>query len=77
MYILHCSDDTFYTGITTDLHRRLHEHNTSKKGAKYSSTRRPVTMHYYETMSTRSEALKREYIVKHLAHKRKNSLINK
>lgn len=72
IYILHCNDDTYYTGITTDLDRRLKEHNSSPKGAKYSSVRRPVTLHYHEPAESRSEALKREYQIKKMTRKQKS-----
>ena len=64
VYIVECSDDTLYTGITTDIGRRLKEHNTSTKGAKYTRTRRPVTLVARRVVSTKSEALKLEYKVK-------------
>ena len=64
LYILECSDKTFYTGITTDLERRVDEHNGSNKGAKYTRARRPVKLLYSEKYETRSEASKREYFIK-------------
>ena len=64
LYILECSDKTFYTGITTNLERRVDEHNSSPKGAKYTRSRRPVTLLYSEKYETRSEASKREYFIK-------------
>lgn len=77
-YILHCSDDTFYTGITTDLERRLLEHNTDdKKWAKYTKNRRPVTLIYSEIFQNRSEASKREYEIKKMKREEKNTLISK
>ena len=48
VYILECSDQTLYTGITTDVDKRLEEHNTSDKGAKYTKARRPVRLLYCE-----------------------------
>jgi len=48
VYIVECNDKTLYTGITTDLERRIKEHNYSSKGAKYTSKRRPVRMVYFE-----------------------------
>ena len=44
LYVVRCSDGTLYTGVTTDLDRRLHEHNVTKRGAKYTRTRRPVEL---------------------------------
>jgi len=64
LYILKCSDNTLYTGITTDLTRRLEEHNTSSKGAKYTRVRRPVELVYSEDYVDRSAASKREYEIK-------------
>jgi len=63
--MLECSDGTLYTGITTDLERRLDEHNNSPKGAKYTRARRPVTLVYSEELDNRSLASKREYFIKH------------
>lgn len=64
VYILKCVDDTFYTGITKELERRLEEHNSSDKGAKYTRNRRPVVMVYSEIHPDRSSASKREYEIK-------------
>ena len=64
VYILKCFDDTLYTGITTELERRLDEHNHSDKGAKYTRARRPVTLVYSENFIDRSLASKREYEIK-------------
>ncbi|PHS32844.1 MAG: endonuclease [Sulfurovum sp.] len=64
VYILKCFDDTLYTGITTELARRLDEHNHSDKGAKYTRARRPVTLVYSENFIDRSLASKREYEIK-------------
>ena len=64
LYIVECADETLYTGITTDLERRIDEHNSSDKGAKYTKTRRPVKLVYSEIFSDRSSAGKREYKIK-------------
>jgi len=64
VYILKCADDTLYTGITTELARRVDEHNGSDKGAKYTRVRRPVTLVYSEVYDDRSAASKREYKIK-------------
>ena len=64
VYMLRCSDDTLYTGITTNLKRREVEHNTSDKGAKYTRIRRPVKLVYSEEHTDRSTASKREYYIK-------------
>lgn len=76
VYILKCSDDTLYTGITTDLKRRLEEHNNSVKGAKYTKLRRPVSLMYSEESEDRSSASKREYAIKKLSRLKKLELIN-
>jgi len=64
VYILKCADDTLYTGITTELERRIEEHNGSDKGAKYTRVRRPVSLVYSEEHLDRSSASKREYEIK-------------
>ena len=75
VYIVQCSDDTFYTGITTDLDRRITEHNKSKKGAKYTRSRRPVKLVYSRLIGTRSLAQKEEYKIKRLSRIKKKKLI--
>jgi len=75
VYILKCSDDTLYTGITTNLDKRLNEHNHLKTGAKYTRIRRPVKLAYFESLANRSEASKREYEIKQLSRKQKLELI--
>jgi len=75
VYMLRCADNTLYTGITTDLERRVDEHNNSTKGAKYTKARRPVKLVYTETYETRSEASKREYFIKQMSRKEKTELI--
>jgi len=64
VYIVECSDATLYTGITTELERRIEEHNSSEKGAKYTRQRRPVKLVYNEQFPDRSKASKREYEIK-------------
>lgn len=76
VYILRCSDDTLYTGITTDLNKRVFEHNNSAKGAKYTKVRRPVELVYYENRTDRIDASKREYAIKQMSRKEKLELIN-
>ncbi len=76
VYILKCSDDTLYTGITTDVDRRVDEHNNSDKGAKYTKIRRPVTLMYTEELEDRSSASKREYAIKKLTRNEKKGLID-
>lgn len=77
IYILECADNTFYTGITTDLERRVFEHNSSSLWAKYTKNRRPVTLIYSEKYENRSLASKREIEIKKLSKKQKNELIKK
>jgi len=66
LYIVMCSDESLYTGITTDIDRRLYEHNYTKKGAKYTRARRPVRLMYCATYETRSIAAKAESNIKKL-----------
>jgi len=75
LYILECSDNTLYTGITTDIQRRVKEHNSSVKGAKYTRVRRPVKLVYKEEFADRSSASKREAEIKKLSRKEKLALI--
>lgn len=75
VYIVKCSDGSFYTGYTTNVSNRINMHNTSKRGAKYTYTRRPVTLVYKEEFQALSEALKREHAIKILSHKEKLALI--
>lgn len=76
IYILECNDGTLYTGWTTDLQRRVQTHNKGK-GAKYTRSRIPVKLKYFEEFKTNSEAMKREYAIKKLSRKYKLILINK
>lgn len=64
LYLLRCADDTLYTGITTDLERRLHEHNHTAAGARYTRARRPVALVCSWTFPDRSTASKAEYRLK-------------
>ena len=75
VYLLRCSDDTLYCGWTTDLKRRLAAHN-SGKGAKYTRTRRPVELVYFEELENKNSAMKREYEIKQLSRAEKLRLIN-
>lgn len=71
LYILKCSDDTLYTGITTDLKRRLREHNNSKLGSKYTRARRPVSLIYAKKFADRSKASIEEARIKKLPRENK------
>lgn len=73
-YILKCSDNTLYTGWTNDLEKRLKAHNAGK-GAKYTKTRLPVEIVYYESFENKIDAMKREYAIKQLSRKEKMKLI--
>ena len=75
VYIVECSDQTLYTGIARDLSARIEEHNSSSKGAKYTSGRRPVTLVYQKQVASRGEALKLEHQLKRLSRSQKNDLI--
>lgn len=77
VYLLRCRDQTLYTGITTDLNQRLHEHNHTDKGAKYTRGRRPVSLIYSEEYPSRSLAASREYQIKKLTRLKKEQLIQK
>lgn len=75
VYILKCSDDTLYTGITIDLSRRVDEHNSSPKGAKYTRIRRPLELLYFEEVKDKSSASKREIEIKKLSRAQKLELV--
>jgi putative endonuclease len=75
LYILKCKDKTLYTGITTDLARRVAEHNTSKLGARYTSARRPVKLVYSKKFKNRSSASKEEARIKKFTRTDKLKLI--
>ena len=73
--MVRCSDNSLYTGITTNVERRIKEHNQTKKGAKYTRSRRPVKLVYTIKKDSRSEALKAEHKIKKLNKKQKENLI--
>ena len=74
LYILRCKDGTLYTGITTDVEKRLEAHRAGR-GAKYTRGRGPLELVYRETCGSHSEALKREYQVKALTRLEKRKLM--
>jgi putative endonuclease len=76
-YILECADGTLYVGVTTEVSRRISEHNTSDKGAKYTKTRRPVVLKHAEIFENRSEAQKREAFLKKLTRAQKLELMER
>lgn len=77
VYILKCADDTLYTGYTTDVERRVLEHNgeSTKSGARYTRARRPVSLVFTKSFPTRSEATKFEAVIKKLSRDEKQNLI--
>ena len=82
VYVLRCADGTLYTGYTTNLVTREAEHNgegatasLKKRGAKYTRGRRPVSLVYSEDFESRSEALKREAVIKKFSRTKKEGLI--
>lgn len=75
LYILKCSDKTLYTGITTDLKRRMIEHNETSLGAKYTSSRRPVKAVYSRKFKNRRTASREEARIKNMARADKLKLI--
>lgn len=74
VYILRCKDDTFYTGITDNIEKRIMLHNTGH-GAKYTRGRGPVTVVYKEACVDKSTALRREIAIKRLTREQKTNLI--
>lgn len=75
VYIVECRDKTLYTGWTTDIGRRISQHNKGI-GAKYTRARRPVVLKYFEKFDTNKEAMKRECEIKKLSRKDKISLFD-
>jgi len=75
-YLLECSDGTLYCGYTSELQKRLKVHN-SGKGAKYTKTRLPVTIVYYEEFQSKSEAMRREWEIKKMSRSEKLNLFKK
>lgn len=75
-YMVECSDKSLYTGWTTNLEKRLLTHNQGK-GAKYTRSRLPVRLVYYETYPTKEEAMKREYAIKQMSRGEKQKLAEK
>jgi len=73
-YMLRCKDNSIYSGYTTDLEKRLETHN-SGKGAKYTRTRLPVRLVYFEEFEDKKEACKREWQFKQYSHAEKENII--
>jgi len=76
VYIVRCSDRSLYTGVTTDIQRRVHEHNHSSRGAKYTRARRPVELMWSKEYPDRSSAQSAEYSFKKLTHKQKIDIVS-
>jgi putative endonuclease len=74
VYVLACADDTFYTGYTTDVERRVSEHNAGE-GAKYTRGRTPVSVVHVERFDSRSAAMSREHEIKSLSRAEKERLV--
>ena len=75
VYMVRCADDTLYTGITTDVERRVREHNgQGGPGARYTRSRQPVTVIYQERVASRSAASRREWEIKRMSRARKLAL---
>lgn len=73
-YIVRCKDNSLYTGWTNNLDKRIEAHNTGK-GAKYTKTRGPVELVYYEQFETKEEAMSREYAIKQMTKRQKEKLV--
>ena len=75
VYVVRCADSTYYTGIAADVERRLAEHESGSRGAKYLKGRRPLVLVYAEEIGDRSVALRIEYRIKQLSRPQKEALI--
>ena len=75
IYLARCADGTLYCGITKELPRRIDEHNTSRKAARYTRSRRPVALVWSERKSSISSALKRELQIKRMRRADKEALV--
>jgi len=75
VYLVKCSDGSYYCGYTTNLKKRVDDHNNSKAGAKYTKSRRPVKLVYFEQVKNTRVALKREDEIKKLSRKDKVKLV--
>lgn len=75
-YVVKCADETFYTGWTNDLEKRMKAHNVGK-GAKYTKTRRPIELVYFEEFDTKQEAMRREWQIKQMTRSEKEKLVKR
>ena len=76
VYIVECADGSLYTGWTNDLEKRIAAHNAGR-GARYTRSRRPMRLRYYETFDEKNEALRRECALKKLTHEEKQALVER
>lgn len=74
VYVIECADDSFYTGYTTDVERRVREHDRGE-GAKYTRGRTPVELVHTEEFDSKSAAMSREYEIKQLSRHQKEELV--
>lgn len=74
VYLLRCSDDTLYCGRTTDIDKRVAYHNMGK-GAKYTYSRRPVKLVYFEECADKHSAMRREWYIKQMRRAEKQKLV--
>lgn len=78
VYMVECADDSLYTGITNDLRKRIEEHNGLRKGgAKYTRSHRPVFLAHIEKYPSKSEAMRREHVIKEMSRSEKMKLMRK
>ncbi|MFC1837718.1 GIY-YIG nuclease family protein [Thermodesulfobacteriota bacterium] len=75
VYMIRCSDGTLYTGITKDIEKRIEAHNSGKNGARYTRSRRPVTLVYAEQVESKSTAARLEHQIKRLSRSKKEKMI--
>ncbi|MBI3251491.1 MAG: GIY-YIG nuclease family protein [Candidatus Andersenbacteria bacterium] len=75
VYMVRCGDGSLYTGWTTDVEKRVAGHNAGK-GAKYTRSRLPVELAYSEKFTSKTQAMKREYVIKKISRREKMKLIN-
>jgi putative endonuclease len=75
VYLLRCADGSLYAGITTDVARRIAEHNSGRDGARYTRARRPVQLAWQQPVNSRSEASRCEYLLRRLSKAQKEALV--
>ena len=76
VYIVECADQTLYTGITTEVERRVEEHNSSSLGARYTRSRRPVELVYVRQFEDKASASTEEYRIKKLSRQEKMEMVS-